>query len=117
MEIVFYLFLLLICEIFVYCLIIGLDYYFKNKKSKLTKKWIFMLKSNHDKTDKISCVAFWFQLFNYFYVLLYLSIAIIDTFVYRSAILFNINFCTIIAYSGVAIISLIVISILSPKKQ
>ena len=115
MEIIFYIFLLLICEI-VYGLIIGLDYYFKSKKRKLKKASKIMFKSKYDSDDKISCIAYWFQIFNYIYILLYLVIAIIDTFICRNSILFNINFYSLIVYSVLVIISLIIISILSPKK-
>ncbi len=116
MEIIFYIFLLLICEIFVYGLIIGLDYNFKSRKRKLKKASKIMFKSKYDSDDKISCIAYWFQIFNYIYILLYLVIAIIDTFICRNSILFNINFYSLIVYSVLVIISLIIISILSPKK-
>lgn len=117
MEILFYIFLLLICELFVYGLVIGVDYYCKFKKCKLKKANIIMFRSKYENGDKISCIAYWFQLFNYFYILIYLLFAIIDSFFYNSVILFSINVYSWIIYLGLVIIFLIIISILSPKKE
>ena len=117
MEIIFYIFLLLICEIFVYSLIIGSDYYLKSKNCKVIKRCKLMFKSKCGDSREISKIIYWFQVFNYIYILAYLSIAVIDTFFYKSIVLFNIDFYSIIIYFGLVIILLIVISILSPKKD
>ena len=117
MEIIFYIFLLLICEIFVYSLIIGGDYYLKSKNCKLIKRSKLMFKSKYGNNQELSRIIYWFQIFNYIYIIAYLSIAVIDTFFYKSLVLFNIDFYSIIIYFGLVIILLIVFSILSPKKD
>lgn len=113
MEIIFYMFLLLICEIIVYCLVLGLDWYFKSKKCKLVKKSKLMFNSKNGSKDKISLVAYLFQIFNYIYILIYFLVAFIETFIYRSRILLNINFFSVIIYFGVSLISLIIFAFLS----
>ena len=117
MEIIFYIFLLLICEIFVYSLIIGGDYYLKSKNCKLKKRTKFMFKSKFGNKQEISKTIYWFQIFNYIYVIVYLSIAIIDTFFYKSAVLHGIDFYSIIVYFGLVMILLIITSILSSLKD
>ena len=92
MEIMFYILLLLICEIFVYSLMIGGDYYLKSKNYKLIKRSKLMLKSKYGNNQEISKIIYWFQVFNYIYIIAYLSIAVIDTFFYKSLVLFNIDF-------------------------
>lgn len=113
MEIIFDILLLLICEIFVYSLIIGGDYYLKSKNCKVTKRSKLMFKSKYGNNQEVSKIIYWFQIFNYIYMLAFLSIAVIDTFFYKSLLLFNINYYSIIIYSGVVIMLLIVILILS----
>lgn len=117
MEIIFYIFLLLICEIFVYSLIIGTDYYLKSKNYKLIKRSKLMFKSKYGDDREISKVIYWFQIFNYIYILIYLLIAAVDIFAYKSSLLFKMNFYSIIIYTILVIIFLIIISILSPKKE
>lgn len=117
MEIIFYIFLLLVYEIFVYSLIIGADYYLKSRNCKLIKRSKLMFKSKYGDNNEISKIIYCFQIFNYFYILIYLFIALIDTFVYKSSLLFKMNFYSIIIYFGLVIILLIIISILSPKKE
>jgi hypothetical protein len=117
MEVIFYIFLLLICEIFVYSLMVGGDYYLKSKNCKLIKRSKLMLKSKYGNNQELSKIIYWFQVFNYIYIISYLSIAVIDTFFYKSSVLFNIDFYSIIIYFGLVIILLIVITVLSPKKE
>ena len=117
MEIIFYIFLLLICEIFVYSLMIGGDYYLKSNNYKLIKRSKLMIRSKFGNNQELSKIIYWFQVFNYIYIIAYLSIAVIDTFFYKSLVLFNVDFYSIIIYFGLVIILLIVISILSPKKD
>lgn len=112
MEIIVYLFLLILCEVIVYCLIIGIDYYMKSKKGKLVKRCIIMIKSKFDKNNNVSIIAYWVQIFNYLYVLIYILIAIIETFIYRSPILASINIYSVGIYFIFAFISLIIVSIL-----
>ena len=76
-----------------------------------------MFKSKYDNKQELSRIIYWFQIFNYIYIIAYLSIAVIDTFFYKSLVLFNIDFYSIIIYFGLVIILLTVISILSPKKD
>lgn len=76
-----------------------------------------MFKSKYGNNQELSRVIYWFQIFNYIYIIAYLSIAVIDTFFYKSLVLFNIDFYSIIIYFGLVIILLILISILSPKKD
>lgn len=113
MEIIFYIFLLLICELIVYCLIIGADYYFKSKNCKVIKRSKLMFKSKYGNNQEISKFIYWFQIINYIYILIYLLFAIVDTFLHKSLLLFNINFYSVITYLGLAIIFLIIITFLS----
>ena len=76
-----------------------------------------MFKSKYGNKQELSRVIYWFQIFNYIYIIAYLSIAVVDTFFYKSVVLLNIDFCSIIIYFGLVIILLIVVSILSPKKD
>lgn len=117
MEIMFYISLLLICEIFVYSLIIGADYYLKSKNCNLIKRSKLMFKSKYGDKSEISKVVYWFQIFNYVYILIYLLISAVDTFAYKSSILFKMNFYSINIYTLLVIIFLVVVSILSPKKE
>ena len=117
MEIIFYIFLLLICEIFVYALIIGADYYVKSINCKQIKCPKIIVKSKYDKSNQVSKMVYCFQVFNYVYICLYLLIAIIDSFIYKNSILFNINFYSLTIYSILVIICLVIVSIFSPKKQ
>lgn len=114
MEIILYILLLLICEIFVYSLIIVGDYYLKSKNCKLIKRSKLMFKSKYGNNQELSRIIYWFQVFNYTYIIAYLSIALIDTFFYKSLVLFNIDFYSIIIFTGLAMILSIVFSILSP---
>ena len=76
-----------------------------------------MFKSTYGNKQELSKIIYWFQIFNYIYILAYLTIAVIDTFFYRSLVLFYINFYSAIIYFGLAFILVIVISILSPKEE
>lgn len=113
MEILFYIIPLCVCEAIVYGLSVALDHHLKSKKCKVKKKCLFMVRSNYDKSNTISFVSYCFQLFNCLFVLVYLSIAIIDTFVYRSFLLKNINMYSVVVYSGLSLICVMVISVLS----
>lgn len=72
-----------------------------------------MFKSRYGDKGEISKVIYWFQIFNYAYILVYLLFAIIDTFIWKSLLLFNIDFYSVIIYSELAIILLFIISIIS----
>ena len=76
-----------------------------------------MFKSKYGNNQELSRIIYWFQIFNYIYIIAYLSIAVIDTFFYKSLVLFNIDFYSIVIYFGLVIILLIIFSILSPKKD
>ena len=113
MGINFYILLLLICEIFVYSMMIFGDYYLKSKNCKLIKRSKLMIKSKYGNNQELSKIIYWFQVFNYIYIIAYLSIAVIDTFFYKSVVLLNIDFYSIIIYSGLVIILLFVFWFLS----
>ena len=117
MEIIFYILWLIICEIVVYSLMIVADYYFKSKNFKIIKRSKIMIKSKYGNNQELSKIIYWLQVFNYIYIIAYLSIAVIDTFFYRSSVLFNIDFYSVIIYFGLAMILLIVISLLSPLRD
>lgn len=116
MDILLYLFLLLVAELFVYSFCVGIDYYLKYKNHKIKKNSFFFCKSRFDEGNTISCVAYWIQVFNYIYLLSYVSIAIIDSFIYSHYLLFNTCIYSLCIYGGLALIGLIVVTILSPKK-
>lgn len=113
MDIFFYLLLfIIIVEPIVCCLCLSSDYYFKLKQFKVRKaKGVLFFSS--DKTNTISCATYWFNIFNYAFSLIYTLIAIIDSFFYRSHILFRINFYSIITYGVLAFVALIIIIILT----
>lgn len=116
MEIIIYVFLLVICEIFVLTLLIGLDYYLKSKNCKLVKRSKLMPKSKYGDRNQISKVVFWLHIFNYIYILIYLIACIIITFIYWSLLLHRICIYSLFTYFGLTIIPLIIMVILSPKR-
>lgn len=117
MEIMFYILLLSICEIFVYSLIIIGDNYLKTKNCKVIKRSKLMLKAKYGNAQEVSKIFYWFQIFNYIYILAFLSIAVIVTFFYKNLLLFNIHRYSLIVYSGLSIILLFVFSFLSPIRD
>lgn len=115
MDIIVYLFLLLILQAWVYYLSIALDYYFKFKGFRLKKASILFRRSKHckSKANSVSCVSYWFQIFNYFFVFVYLVIAIVDSFVQWKSIIFFVNITSLLIYAGITLIALLVFGMLT----
>lgn len=116
MDILFYLLLLIIVEPIACCLCLSSDHFFKHEQRKVRKAKWFLLYS-FDKTNTISCATYWFNIVNYAFIIIYALIAIIDSFFYRSHILFRINFYSIITYGVFVFVALTITAILSPKKK
>ena len=117
MEILFYLLLLIICEPIICILSIGIDHHCKRKNFKVKKTKLILLKSKFDSSKDISCVSYKFQIFNFVYILVYLSIAIIDVFIYANYILFSINFYSLIVFTGLSFIGLYVLAFIEYLKK
>ncbi len=116
MDIIFYLFILFFGELFILSATIGIDFYRKEKNQTIVKPIPIMVKSNYEKNGKISKAAYWIQIANYIYILAYLTMAIIDVFFYKSAILFAICFYSVISCLGIAVIILLLLFIWSIKE-
>ena len=101
-----YFYLLFFCQLFVYTFIIALDCCLKHTNHKLRKANKIMFRYNKEVRTKnqISVGAFWFQIFNYCYVITYIIIALVETYLYRNAVLFYININSVIAYGILALL-------------
>lgn len=108
------MFLLFLIEGLVYVVILGIDYNLKRRKCKMIKAPKLMIRSKYCFADKISRVAFWFQIFNYLYIFLYILIATIETYAYSDdlIILFRISFWSLAVYGGLSMVGLVVYVIL-----
>lgn len=111
MDILFYIFLLMLFMPFAYGFTITLDYSLKSRNCKVIKAWKIMIKSRYDKSNTVSPWVFGIQLFNYFYVLAYLIIAVIESFFIPSAVLCNINIFSIIICGGLLALGMIIAGI------
>ncbi len=116
MELILYLFLLLIVEIFVYGLSIGLDFYNKNKKAKTVKTNFPFFRYKKETRENIGIYSFIFQIVNFVYAIIYIVNSIVVSFFYKSKIIFCINIYSLGFYAVLVLVFLIVISVLSPKK-
>lgn len=116
MELILYLFLLLIVEIFVYGLSIGLDFYSKNKKTKTVKTNLPFFRYKKETRENIGVYSFILQIVNFVYAIIYIVNSIIVSFFYKSKIIFCINIYSLGFYAVLVLVFLIVISVLSPKK-
>lgn len=116
MNFILYAFLLFVVEIFVFYLSIGIDYYCKYKNKKLIKSKKIFITSKYGDKHYISKHSLNLQIFNYCYILLYLIIALVDTFIYGSIVFYYINIYSLALYGAVTFIFIIIISALSPVK-
>lgn len=101
MKLLVYLLVLCVCDIFTITMAMGLDYHGKsiNYKRVVRKKInVIFIKSNYEKKNflpmtnrPISTKSFIFQCFNIVYVLIYIVISIVETFVYTNTIIMYIN--------------------------
>lgn len=116
MEIVLYLLALVICEVFIYGFITRLDYYLKRIGcSGERKRAIFFKRKPKLEVDgKVCNIAYWLQGANCVYICVYLLIAVVESFIYKSAILFNINAISLSVCAGLSIIGWIAFLSLSP---
>ena len=97
MELLVYLLVLCVCEVFAVTMAMGLDYYGKSVNyNKVVRKKInvIFIKSNYEKKNflpmtnrPISTKSFIFQCFNIVYVLIYIVISIVETFVYTNTVI------------------------------
>ncbi|MBR2966568.1 MAG: hypothetical protein IKC52_03740 [Clostridia bacterium] len=112
MDILFYLFFLMLFVPFACGFAITLDYCLKSKHCKVVKAWKIVLKSQYDKSSTVSPIVFGLQIFNYLYVLAYLVIAIIESYFIPSTVLSNINVFSVLIYGGLLLLGTIIAGVL-----
>jgi hypothetical protein len=111
------LFALVIGELFFCSFFILLDDYCKCKKYKVKNTKLPMLKAKFDGSKTISVVAYVLQLLNYVYVLAYIGITILNFYLLKSLLLYNINFYFLLICSILAFIGAMVAHIFTPEQQ
>lgn len=117
MEILIYLLLLFILEAFAVFLAIGLDYFCKYKKLKIVKSRWFFIRSKFNKTKTIGLIALLFQIFNYIYIIAYITLSIIYIYVFRHVIIYKIIIYSLVIYGISTIISLYIVGFSLPLRN
>ena len=107
MEIIFYLLLLLINQVFVFLFMGVADFKLKLKYYKTIKCSKIVFRATRLEKDRVSRRVFFFQILNYIYILTYIILASIDVFAIESYILFAICAYSAIAYTIAAFLSLV----------
>lgn len=107
MEIIFYLLLLLINQVFVFVFMAVADFKLKLKYYKTIKCSKIVFRATRLEKDRVSRRVFFFQILNYIYILTYIILASIDVFAIESYILFAICAYSAIACTIAAFLSLV----------
>lgn len=112
MEIFYFLLLLVINQFFVFIFINYADDCFKRKNFKTIKCPSIIIRNKNNQKDMVSKLAFFFQIWNYIFILAYLTLASIGIFVATdSYLLFAIPLYSIFTYTGLAFLGAIIVSI------
>lgn len=106
MDIVFYLFLLMINQFLVFVFMVGMDYSYKSRNFKTIKCSKIVIRNTKIEKDRVSKRVFFFQIWNYIYISTYIILASIDVFAVESYILFAIYLYSLIAYSIFALLGI-----------
>ena len=111
-ELIFHLRNLLLGVCMLLLCVEQVDEFFKRKKYKMINKKWFMLRTKKVCSEKISIVAFFLQIFNYIFVLVYIIIAVIDSFFFSCVIQKRILLYSSIVYIAFFLINTLIFSFL-----
>lgn len=107
------LFYLVLCEVLVYFLILGIDYCAKCKKQKAKKAGRLWIKERVIDKNTVSLFAYWLQIFNFIYVFVFLSNAIMYRFCHTSFMLTAVIYRSVLFYAAVALVGSLVAVVIS----
>ena len=107
------LFYLILCEAMVYVLILSIDYCAKCKKQKAKKAGMLWIKERVIDKTTVSLFAYRLQIFNFIYVFVFLSNAIMYRFCHTSFMLTAVIYKSASFYAAVALVGSCVAAVIS----